>query len=141
MRIAPVGGIITRKTKQDLHLGDYMIPKNSRILGFAFSMAIDPELWDNPEEFRPERFLNEEKDIALRGGEMPKKRDYLKATFFGRGKRACVGYQLARKELFLQAAYYFWAFEFSASSPNQKLDLTMKGGLVGSAKFPVLVKA
>jgi cytochrome P450 len=141
MRIAPVASILIRKASTDLKFKGYTIPQGTRILLTTLSMSMDPELWKNPEEFRPERFLEEEKEITLRGPELPKCRDHLKATFFGIGKRGCAGYQLASKELFLQAAYYFWAFEFSALYPDSKIDLTMIGGLVSRPKFPVSVKA
>jgi cytochrome P450 len=141
MRIAPVAAVLVRRANEDMYLRGYKIPKGYRTICLAHALGHDPDLWKNPEEFRPERFLEEDKDVSLRGAEMPKNRDHLKATFFGLGKRACAGYQLARKELFLQAAYYLWAFEFSTPTPNQKLDLTMLGGLVAKAKTPVIVRA
>jgi cytochrome P450 len=141
MRLAPVGGMLMRLATEDIQVHGYNIPKGTRILAMPHAMQRDPELWVNPEEFRPERFLEEEKDVAMRGPEMPKVRDHLKSTFFGIGKRGCAGFQLAKKELFLQAAYYLWAFEFSAPNQSEKLDLTMFLGLVSKPKFPVCVRA
>jgi 26-hydroxylase len=51
---------------------------------------MDPTLWDQPEEFRPSRFLNE--------GKVQKPEYFIP---FGVGRRMCLGDVLARMELFL----------------------------------------
>jgi cytochrome P450 family 2 subfamily U polypeptide 1 len=135
MRISPVGGILMRMAGEDFHLRGYTIPKDTQILIMSHCITNDPSLWSDPHVFSPDRFINEENEITIRGGEMPKNRDHLKASFFGVGKRSCAGYQLARKELFLQATYYLWAFEFSPAS-DEKLDMTILGGLGGKLKHP-----
>ncbi len=52
----------------------------------------DPKYWNNPREFRPERFLENEKYLALRP-----------TAFipFGTGRRKCLGEKLAINDLFL----------------------------------------
>lgn len=55
----------TRKTT----LGGYEIPANTPVLTNLAAMHHDPDLWGDPEIFRPERFLKEDgqltKDITL----------------------------------------------------------------------------
>lgn len=52
---------------------------------------MDPELWNEPEEFRPTRFLSAEGKVCKPEYFMP----------FGVGRRMCLGDVLARMELFL----------------------------------------
>jgi cytochrome P450 len=141
MRIISIAGALCRETMEDINFKDYLLPKGTVILILIHTMANDPQTWKDPHVFRPERFLEEEQEVAIRGGEMPKNRDFLKMTPFGIGKRACAGYQLARKELFYQAAYYMWAFEFSLKDPQSKIEFVLETGLATRSKYPVEVKA
>ena len=52
---------------------------------------MDPTLWEQPEEFRPSRFINAEGKVQ--------KPDYF--MVFGVGRRMCLGEVLAKMELFL----------------------------------------
>ncbi len=53
---------------------------------------MDPSYWDEPESFRPERFIDPKSGTVIR-----------KDRFvpFGFGKRVCLGESLAKAELFL----------------------------------------
>jgi cytochrome P450 len=141
MRIVMIAGVLVRETVEDISFQNYFLPKGTAIFAFIHGMANDPEIWKDPHIFRPERFLEEEQDVTLRAGEMPKNRDFLKFTPFGLGKRACPGYQLAKKELFFQAMYYLWAFEFTPKDSQSKVDLTLQAGLVTRPKTAVQVRA
>lgn len=55
------------------------------------AVHMDPELWNEPEEFRPTRFLSAEGKVCKPEYFMP----------FGVGRRMCLGDVLARMELFL----------------------------------------
>ncbi len=141
LRIAPVAGIMMRNLQEDISIKGYTIRKGSRIVFFNHAISHDPDLWVNPENFRPERFLEEEKEVTISAGVISKVSDKLKGNFFGYGKRFCPGYQLARKELFLQAVYYLWAFEFFTPVDSEKIDLTMEMGLLSKPKNPVRIRA
>eukprot|EP00475_Leptophrys_vorax_P036885 TRINITY_DN6295_c0_g3_i1.p1 TRINITY_DN6295_c0_g3~~TRINITY_DN6295_c0_g3_i1.p1 ORF type:complete len:495 (+),score=126.79 TRINITY_DN6295_c0_g3_i1:1142-2626(+) len=136
MRFYPVGNFV-RSPEVDIQLGKYTIPKGSRVLILNNALARNPELWDNPDDFLPERFLTEKDGgVKLRGPEFPKNRDEIKMSFFGLGRRGCPGYPLAKRELFLQTVYYMQAFEFSKPS-SKPLNLEMMFGLVGRPRGPI----
>lgn len=56
-----------------------------------YAVHMDTDLWDEPEAFRPARFLSSEGKICKPEYFMP----------FGVGRRMCLGDVLARMELFL----------------------------------------
>lgn len=88
--------------------GEYLIPQ-----GYYFSMTTyfthnDPTIWESPEEFRPERWLEGKKTPLAPDGQPLSK--YL--VTFGRGPRMCIGLNLARAELFIGLAVLFRRFNF-----------------------------
>ncbi|KAG0727780.1 Cytochrome P450 2L1 [Chionoecetes opilio] len=89
----------------DTYLDHYFIPKGTVITGYAGFCHFDPNYWNEPEEFRPERFLNESGKLII-----PKE------AFipFGTGKRSCLGEALARMELYMFSAALLQNFTFTA---------------------------
>ncbi|KAL3862708.1 hypothetical protein ACJMK2_008661 [Sinanodonta woodiana] len=75
----------------DVCIRGYRIPKGIRILPDIHSVLSDPKVWGDPENFRPERYVNEE-------GKLIKPDEFI--PFFT-GKRNCLGESLAQMELFL----------------------------------------
>ncbi|KAL1450393.1 hypothetical protein WDU94_002764 [Cyamophila willieti] len=76
---------------RDVKFNGYTIPKNTQIVPLLHAVHMDPELWENPEEFNPNRFLTP-------AGRVTKPEFFLP---FGVGRRMCLGDTLARMELFL----------------------------------------
>lgn len=66
-------------------LGSYAIPKDTDVLINFYSLHHDPKLWNNPEEFRPERFLTSDGRL-LAPGEGARANE----CAFGAGPRTCV---------------------------------------------------
>lgn len=59
--IVPLNG--PRRVMRDTELDGYLLPKNTVILVSLFSVHMDPEIWTDPEEFRPERFITSDGKI------------------------------------------------------------------------------
>ncbi|KAG7160900.1 Cytochrome P450 2L1-like 2 [Homarus americanus] len=98
---------------QDMYLGGYLIPRGTMVSGSIASCHSDPQYWDHPEEFRPERFLDESGKLNVpKDGFLP----------FGVGKRRCLGEALAKMELFSFSAALLQNFTFSPLE-NSKVDL------------------
>lgn len=88
--VAPLGLPHTVLTDTMFH--GYLIPGNCTVIANLRSASMDPEVWKNPEEFRPERFLTaDESDVTIPKQFIP----------FSLGPRACLGETLARIEIFL----------------------------------------
>ncbi|XP_015118416.1 cytochrome P450 18a1 [Diachasma alloeum] len=87
--IVPLG--TTHATTRDVTLNGFKIPAGAQVVPLLHAVHMDPELWAEPEEFRPTRFLSTEGKVTRPEYFMP----------FGVGRRMCLGDVLARMELFL----------------------------------------
>ncbi|KAK9124757.1 hypothetical protein Sjap_014359 [Stephania japonica] len=105
----------------DAKLGDYDIPAESKILVNAWWLANNPEHWKNPEEFRPERFLEEEAKVEANGNDF-------KYLPFGVGRRSCPGIILALPILGITIGRLVQNFELLPPPGQSKVDTSEKGG-------------
>lgn len=131
MRLRPVAflGLPHRVTEDD-NLGGYFIPKDSRVFLNILGIHHKPDVWENPYEFRPERFLNNTNEA--RGTDF----QYLP---FGVGLRICPGLNLAYVEIYLTLARIFQTYRFERYS-KEPLDLTPEVGLTITAlPYQVLI--
>ncbi|XP_046579169.1 cytochrome P450 3A29-like [Haliotis rubra] len=84
LRLYPPGPVLTRRASETVQIKDYTITEGQVVFIPIFAMQRDPELFQDPDSFRPER--HDEKINPL--------------TFlsFGYGPRMCVGMRLALME-------------------------------------------
>ncbi|XP_010696237.2 dimethylnonatriene synthase [Beta vulgaris subsp. vulgaris] len=79
---SPLAG--PREALEDCHIDNHFIRKGTRIIVNIWKVHRDPRVWAGPDEFRPERFLNEHGSIDFRGQSF----EYIP---FSLGRRACPG--------------------------------------------------
>ncbi|XP_043912488.1 steroid 17-alpha-hydroxylase/17,20 lyase [Protopterus annectens] len=103
LRIRPVSPLlIPHVAMEDSSIGDFAIPKGSRIVINLWSLHHDEDVWVNPGHFDPTRFLDE----SGRHIYSPSA-SYLP---FGAGIRVCLGESLAKIELFLFMSWILQRF-------------------------------
>jgi cytochrome P450 len=87
LRIRPVIPAVLRQLKAPVELGGWQLPAGVTVMPAVTLMHSDPALFDQPERFRPERFLTD-------GGG---------STYtwipFGGGRRRCLGAAFASLEM------------------------------------------
>lgn len=88
--VAPLG--LPHNTSTDTEVGKLPIPKDTGIMYNIYGVNRDPKLWDEPEEFRPERFLDPV------SGKL--RQDIGPLITFGLGPRTCPGQKLAHVDMF-----------------------------------------
>ncbi|XP_012227757.1 methyl farnesoate epoxidase-like [Linepithema humile] len=120
--LAPLG--VPHRTAKDVSLNSYRIPKDTIVLFNFHSVHNDETYWDHPNEFRPERFLNEHGQFRRNNFALP----------FGLGKRRCLGEQLARSTLFYFFTYIVHYFDIEISPDHDKPDLNGYDGFTLSPK-------
>lgn len=132
---APQG--LPHEASQDITLGGFNIPKGTHIFFNFYSLHHNPKYWNKPEEFRPERFLEEDRellDTILHSETFFKNPKAYKFVPYGQGRRRCVGYGLGRIVLWLKAAAWIHAFKWESAN-GQPLDLDTT--TLGITLFPL----
>jgi len=112
---APQG--LPHEAAVDSSLLGYNIPKGTQVFLNFHSLHMNPNYWVNPEEFRPERFLEEERDLldTILHPEMAfSNKDSYKFVPYGQGRRRCVGYGIGRISIWLKAAIWLHCFDWDS---------------------------
>nr|QNS29942.1 cytochrome P450 [Nothapodytes nimmoniana] len=117
---------------EDCEVSGYHIPRGTTILINTWSIGRDPNSWDEPEEFRPERFLLEKSDIDLAGRSF-------ELLPFGSGRRKCPGYSLGTKMIRSTLANLLHGFDIKLPGDMKPEDICMEElyGLTTHPKVPL----
>ncbi|XP_008290892.1 cytochrome P450 17A2 [Stegastes partitus] len=115
MRIRPVSPVLIPHTAMtDSSIGGHAVRRGTRVLVNMWSIHHDPQHWDRPDLFNPDRFLDDQGQRVTPSCFLP----------FGAGPRVCVGESLARLELFLFLSSLLQRMSFrlpdGAAPPNLK---------------------
>ncbi|XP_042039623.1 trans-cinnamate 4-monooxygenase-like [Salvia splendens] len=95
--------------------------KVSKVLVNAWWLANNPDHWKKPEEFRPERFLEEEAGVEVNGN------DY-RFLPFGVGWRSCPGIVLAMPMLGITIGRLVQNFKLLPPPGHSKIGTAEKAG-------------
>lgn len=102
-RLHSVVGRAARISVKPMNILGYIVPAGTTILPNFHTMHVNPKYWENPFEFKPERFLQ------TAGCFMP----------FGAGPMNCVGQRLALIEIKIVVLKLWLKFDF-ALIPDEK---------------------
>eukprot|EP01114_Cavostelium_apophysatum_P014333 TRINITY_DN3689_c0_g1_i5.p2 TRINITY_DN3689_c0_g1~~TRINITY_DN3689_c0_g1_i5.p2 ORF type:complete len:513 (+),score=118.63 TRINITY_DN3689_c0_g1_i5:190-1728(+) len=92
-------GRTTRKTEQ---VGDWAVPKGVALTVSIEGVGRNPKYWDDPHDFRPERFLKENSATLHPFTAIP----------FGAGRRFCLGKGFALSEMHIVLVSVLQHFDF-----------------------------
>lgn len=127
--------LVPRETVAACTLGGYDIPPRTRVFINTFAMGRDPEIWEDPLEFSPERF---EVDA---GDEIDLKDPDYKLLPFGGGRRGCPGYTFALATVQVSLASLLYHFEWALPAGVRAEDVSVEEsfGLATRKKEPLFV--
>jgi cytochrome P450 len=94
LRLYPAAWIIGRKLKADEIFEGYLLKSGAQLQTGIIALQRNPKYWSDPDSFKPERFLGENAEPAVKQAFMP----------FGAGPRKCIGSVFAMLEM--QTAIY-----------------------------------
>ncbi|XP_051017154.1 cytochrome P450 3A2-like [Acomys russatus] len=89
LRLYPASNRIQRLSKKDFEINGVFIPKGTIVTVPVFALHRDPQYWNDPEEFHPERFSKENRETINPYVFLP----------FGHGPRSCIGMRFALMNL------------------------------------------
>ncbi|CAG2230742.1 unnamed protein product [Mytilus edulis] len=102
---------VPHTTLEDIYIEGKLIPKKSILLCDLMSVHLDPIVWNEPDIFRPERFLDDKGHFLRSENFCP----------FSLGPRQCVGKHLGEAELFLIFTSLLQRFDLIKANPDQTL--------------------
>ncbi|KAG0469507.1 hypothetical protein HPP92_016207 [Vanilla planifolia] len=135
MRLHPVAlMLVPRLAREDVVIDGYDIPAGTRVLVNTFSIGRDPEIWEDPVEFRPERFLGSEVDVKGQDFEL---------LPFGSGRRMCPGYALGIRVIHSSLASILQGFHWRLPDGIRPDQISMEEvfGLSTPKKIPLVAVA
>ena len=133
MRLYPSGPLLERVVTEDCEIGGYHVGAGERILVNIWKVQRDPNVWSDPLEFRPERFLGDGEAMKkdLRGQDF----EFIP---FGSGRRICpaVTFSLGFMNLILARLIH----SFDMRTPmDAMVDLTGSPSLINKKVTPLQV--
>ncbi|KAK5824814.1 trimethyltridecatetraene synthase-like [Gossypium arboreum] len=131
MRKHPVAVLLApHLALEDCNVAGYHIRKGTRVFVNTWSIGRDPLLWEQPEEFRPERFIGRKIDVKGQNFEL---------LPFGSGRRMCPGYSLGLKMIQSSLANLLHGFNWKLPDNTKAEELSMDEvyGLATPRKFPL----
>ncbi|XP_059311106.1 3,9-dihydroxypterocarpan 6A-monooxygenase-like [Lycium ferocissimum] len=134
LRLHPTSPIIGRESSEDCSIEGYHIPAKTRVFVNVWSINRDPNYWEDPLEFKPERFLSDE-----RGHQLDVRGQHYQFLPFGSGRRSCPGTSLALQVVQTSLAVMIQCFEWKVSGGvNGKVDMAEGTGLTLPRAHPLL---
>ncbi|KAE9622006.1 hypothetical protein Lal_00033113 [Lupinus albus] len=127
--------VLPHAVSEDVVLNGYLVPKEGTINFMVAEIGWDPQVWEDPMAFKPERFMNEDcskvEVFDITGTKE------IKMMPFGAGRRICPGYNLALLHLEYFVANLVWNFHWKVPkggdvdfSEKQEFTIVMKNPLM-----------
>lgn len=117
LRLHPPGPLILpHKPSEDVEINGYTVPKDTEILINVYAIGRDERTWEEPNTFKPERFL--ESEIDMKG-------KHFELLPFSSGRRICPGLPLACRMVSLMLASLIHNIDWKPEGETKPEDLDM----------------
>jgi len=123
---------LPRETTHDVKIGEHLLPKGTMIMPYTASVHWDPEVFEDPMNYNPERWIDEDGNLKRMDFFMP----------FSQGPRSCLGEPLARMQLFLFLSNIVQSLDIciSPDHPDVDMDGYQKGLIHHTNDYYMVVK-
>jgi cytochrome P450 len=130
LRKYPPAYIGPRRSVEAFEFQGHTVPGNAHVQYCSWASHHLPDVWPEPEEFRPRRFSEENKARLARGAYVP----------FGGGSRTCIGMRFGQQEIALIARRILERFRLDLE-PGYRLDIRQAPTISPRDGLPVRVRA
>ncbi|KAH6815802.1 hypothetical protein C2S53_005645 [Perilla frutescens var. hirtella] len=132
LRLHPPVPLLGRVAREDVRVMGYEIKAKTLVLTNVWGIGRDPTSWDEPDNFNPDRFLNNS-SVDFKGLDF-------KFIPFGYGRRGCPGIALAIASIELLLANLVHMFEWELPEGMKCIDLDVmeQPGVTIHRKHPLL---
>ncbi|EKM77717.1 hypothetical protein AGABI1DRAFT_130000 [Agaricus bisporus var. burnettii JB137-S8] len=103
----------------------YYIPKGTIVIGNSWTFMHDPEVYKNPDEYIPDRFLKD--------GELDTSIPDPSTAIFGYGRRICPGRYFALNALFLMIAHTLAVFDIKPALDENGNEMKVENDVTGGS--------
>ncbi|PKU65653.1 Geraniol 8-hydroxylase [Dendrobium catenatum] len=114
----PVPLLLPHKAEVSTEINGYLVPKNTQVLVNVWAIGRDEQVWEKPDCFMPERFMEAGSSIDFRG-------QHFELIPFGSGRRICPGLPLGVRMVQLMLASLIQSFEWSLPDGMKPQDLNL----------------
>ncbi|KAK7304886.1 hypothetical protein VNO77_42779 [Canavalia gladiata] len=122
---------LPRVSTKPCQVDGYYIPENTRLSVNIWAIGRDPDVWDNPLEFNPERFLSgQNAKIDPRG-------NYFELIPFGAGRRICAGTRMGIVLVHYILGTLVHSFDWKLPNGVGELNMEESFGLALQKKIPL----
>ncbi|KAG6419663.1 hypothetical protein SASPL_116172 [Salvia splendens] len=136
LRLYPPAPLLYRTEQQGVEeIEGWEVEKGTKIIINGWAVGRDPEVWKDPEEFVPQRFLNGNGN----GNESDHREWEFKMLPFGGGRRGCPGMGLGMLAIHLALANLLYSFDWVLPSSAPPIDTHALPGLTMHKKNPLLL--
>ena len=110
----------------------YSLPQGTTLLVNAWAIGQDPQTWDDPQRFWPERFLGAAcREVDVCG-------QHFELLPFGSGRRSCPGMSLALPIVQLTVSSLIHTFQWALPSDDHIIDMSENFGTVVGPRSPLM---
>ncbi|KAK2454592.1 geraniol 8-hydroxylase [Trifolium repens] len=110
--------LLPRKANVDVKVCGYTIPAGAQVVINEWAIGRNPNIWDNPNLFSPDRFLGSEINFY--------KGQNFQLTPFGSGRRICPGMPLAIRTLHIMIGSLINSFDWKLENGNTNIDQPLR---------------
>ncbi|KAL0648605.1 hypothetical protein Bca4012_046896 [Brassica carinata] len=129
MRLHPAGVVPRETSSKWIKVGGYDIPPKTKVFVNLYSIQRDPKQWENPDDFIPERFMENNIEFMGSKGYIP----------FGFGRRNCPGMAFGNtllEEIIVNLLYRF-DWKLPDGSKPEELNMEEVSQFVIAKKYPL----
>ncbi|XP_048138667.1 3,9-dihydroxypterocarpan 6A-monooxygenase-like [Rhodamnia argentea] len=137
LRLHPSAPIILRECGEDCSVDGCLVEAKSRVLVNVYAIMRDPEIWTDPDEFVPERFL-ESSDEKIGEHQMEFKGQNFRYLPFGSGRRGCAGASLAMLMMHPAVGSLVQCFDWKMMEGEEAVDMSLGPGFGAEMAKPLV---